>query len=114
MTCQTNWTAPLCHKRPDRSLTWINRCQSAPGAHGPRRPGRIPGQHRTLEETMRKTIIFSTLVALFGFATLAQASERTRTDMRDGIQVTRTASDDSRGDRHERDGRHYRSHKRHD
>jgi len=63
---------------------------------------------------MRKTIIFSTLVALFGFATLAQASDHSRRYLRDGTQVTRAEADDSQYDRHERDGRRYRSHKRHD
>jgi len=63
---------------------------------------------------MRKTIIFGTLAALFGLATLAQASDRSRGDMRDGIQVTRAEADDSQYDRHERDGKRYRSHKRHD
>lgn len=63
---------------------------------------------------MRKTIIFGTLVALFGFATLAQASDRTRTDMRDGTQVTRAAANDDRDDRHARDARNERSHERHD
>ncbi len=62
---------------------------------------------------MRKTIIFGTLAALFGLATLAQASDRSRGDMRDGIQVTRAEANDSRYDRHERDGRHSRSHERH-
>jgi len=63
---------------------------------------------------MRKTIIFGTLAALFGFATLAQASDHSRGDMRDGIQVTRAEANDSRGDRHERDARHERSQERHD
>ena len=54
---------------------------------------------------MRKTIILSTLVALFGYATLAQASDRTRTD---GIQVTRAAADDSHHARHDREARNER------
>jgi hypothetical protein len=44
---------------------------------------------------MRKTIIFGALAALFGFAALAQASER-----RDDAQVTRSV-----GGEHERDAR---------
>lgn len=63
---------------------------------------------------MRKTIIFSTLAVLFGFATLAQASDHSRADMRDGTQVTGAAADDSRSDKHERDARHERSRERHD
>ena len=63
---------------------------------------------------MRKTIIFGTLAALLGFATLAQASDHSRRYMRDGTQVTRAEANDSRYDRHERDGRRYRSHERHD
>lgn len=63
---------------------------------------------------MRKTIILGTLVALFGFATLAQAHDHSRGDVRDGTQVTRTEANDNRYDRRERDGRHYRSHERHD
>lgn len=63
---------------------------------------------------MRKTIIFGTLAALFGFATLAQASDQSRADMRDGTQVTRAAADDSRGNEHERSARHERSRERHD
>ena len=54
---------------------------------------------------MRKTIIFGTLAALFGLATLAQASDQSRADMRDDTQVTRAAANDSRDDRHERDAR---------
>jgi len=63
---------------------------------------------------MRKTIIFSTLVALLGFATLAQASDQSRADMRDGTHVMRAAANDSRGDKHEHDARHERSRERHD
>jgi len=64
---------------------------------------------------MRKTIIFATIAALFGFATLAQANDRSRTDMQDGTRVTRAEANDSheRDGRHKRDGRHTRSHERH-
>lgn len=59
---------------------------------------------------MRKTIIFGTLAALFGFAALAQASDRSRAEAGESTQVvTRVAANDSHGDRHERDrsrGRH--------
>jgi hypothetical protein len=63
---------------------------------------------------MRKTIIFGTLAALFGFAALAQASDRSRVNMGGDAQVTRAASNDSQGDRHERDTSADRSGERHD
>ncbi len=63
---------------------------------------------------MRKTIIFGTLAALFGFAALAQAGDRSRAETGDGTQVTRVAANDSQGDRHERATRNDRSRERHD
>ena len=63
---------------------------------------------------MRKTIIFGALAALFGFAALAQASDRSRTETGEGTQVTRVAADDSKGERSERDTRADRSRERHD
>lgn len=61
---------------------------------------------------MRKTFILGTLAALFGFAALAQASDRSRAETGENTQVTRVAANDSRGD--ERDTRADRSHERHD
>lgn len=63
---------------------------------------------------MRKTIIFGTLAALFGFAALAQASDRSHAGIGDGAQVTRVAANDSQGDRQERATRNDRSRERHD
>ena len=50
---------------------------------------------------MRKTIIFGTLAALFGFAALAQASDPSRSETGEGIQVTRVPANDGNGDRHD-------------
>ena len=69
-------------------------------------------EHRRID--MRKTIIFASLAALLGLATLAQASDRSRSDMRDDSQVTRTAADDSSADRRDHHARHERSGERHD
>ena len=63
---------------------------------------------------MRKTIILATLAALFGVATIAQASDHRGTDRNDGTRVTRAAANDSRSDKHERDAGHERSRERHD
>ena len=63
---------------------------------------------------MRKTIIFGTLAALFGFAALAQASDRSRAEAGESSQITRVAANDSQGDRHERDTKADRSRERHD
>ncbi len=63
---------------------------------------------------MRKTIIFGTLAALFGFAALAQASDRSHTETSEGTQVTRVAADDSKGERPERGTRADQSRERHD
>ena len=58
---------------------------------------------------MRRTFIFATLAALFGFAALAQASDRSRVATGESTQVTHVAANDSQGDRHERDTRADRS-----
>ena len=63
---------------------------------------------------MRKTIIFGMLAALFGFAALAQASDPSRSETGEGIQVTRVPANDGNGDRHDRDTRSERSRERHD
>ena len=63
---------------------------------------------------MRKTVIFGTLAALFGFAALAQAGDRSQTAAGESIQVTRVTANDSQGDRHERDTKADRSRERHD
>ena len=63
---------------------------------------------------MRKTLIFGTLAALFGFAALAQASDRSPAEAGESTQVTRLAANDSRSDRHERDTKAERSRERHD
>ena len=63
---------------------------------------------------MRKTFIFGTLAALFGFAALAQASDRPRAEAGESAQVARVAANDSRGDGHERDTMADRSRERRD
>jgi hypothetical protein len=62
---------------------------------------------------VRKTIIFGTLAALFGFAALAQASDRSPAKTGEGTQVTRVAANDSES-RRERDKKAERSRERHD
>jgi hypothetical protein len=62
---------------------------------------------------MRKTLIFGTLAALFGFAALAQASDRSPARTDEGTQVTRLAANDSES-RHERVKNGERSRERHD
>ena len=61
---------------------------------------------------MRKTIIFGTLMALFGLATAVQASDHARTGIQDDTQVTRAASNDRDGD--DRHARTDRARERHD
>jgi hypothetical protein len=63
---------------------------------------------------MHKTIILGTLLALFGFTAVAQASDRHNASDRDATRVQREASDDSRGDRHDQYERKDRSRERHD
>lgn len=63
---------------------------------------------------MRKTIILGTLLALFGFAAVAQASDRHNASDRDATRVQREASDDSRADRHDRYEQKDWSRERHD
>ena len=62
---------------------------------------------------MRKTLIFFTLAALFGFGALAQASDRSPARTGEGTQVTRVAANDGES-RHERDKNAERSRERHD
>jgi hypothetical protein len=62
---------------------------------------------------MRRTIIFGTLAALFGFAALAQAIDRARAEIGDGTRVARAAENDSQVG-HERETPTGRSHERHD
>lgn len=74
---------------------------------------------------MRNTIFIGTLLAIVGFAAMAQASDRSKTIDRDAVSTTGKMSHDSRGDRHDRyertnrtrerhDGSHERSRERHD
>jgi hypothetical protein len=59
---------------------------------------------------MRNTIIIGSVLALIGFASAAQASDWHRTSDQSAARVHREASDDSRGERHdryERKGRHH-------
>jgi len=63
---------------------------------------------------MRKIIIFGTLAALFGFAALAQAGDRSRAETGEGTQLARVAANDSREDRRGRDARADQSHEHRD
>ena len=63
---------------------------------------------------MRNTIILGLLVALFGFAAAAQASDRSELSDRDGQQVSREASIDNHREGHDRYERSDRSRARHD
>ncbi len=63
---------------------------------------------------MRNRIILGTLLALFGLAAVAQASDRHNSSERDATRVHREVSDDSHGDRHDRYERKDRSRERHD
>lgn len=64
---------------------------------------------------MRKSLIIGSLLALAGFVSLAQASDE-RLEANDPIatQVQRTASDDSRAERRDRQEGNDRSRERHD
>jgi hypothetical protein len=74
---------------------------------------------------MRKILILGSALALAGFAAAAQASDRSHANDRDDIQIQRQASkdasNDARGERHdrsersrERHDRYERSRERHD
>lgn len=63
---------------------------------------------------MRKTIIFGSILALVGFAAVAQASEWSKASDHDATRVQREASDDSRGHRHDRTAQKEHSRDRHD
>ena len=63
---------------------------------------------------MGKTIILGSILALVGFASVAQASEWSKASDRDATRVHREASDDSRGDRHDRTARKEHSRDHHD
>ena len=63
---------------------------------------------------MRNTIVIGTLLAVVGFAAMAQASDRSKTIDRDEISTTGEVSHDSRGDRHDRYERKNRTRERHD
>ena len=62
---------------------------------------------------MRNTIVVGTLLAIVGFAAMAQASDRSTTIDRDGVSTTGEVSHDSRGDRHDRYERKNRTRERH-
>ncbi len=63
---------------------------------------------------MRNTIILGTLLALFGLASIAQASDRPKLIDRDTAQVTREASGDSRGEQPDQNEQRDRSRQGHD
>lgn len=63
---------------------------------------------------MRKTIILGSILTLVGFASVAQASDRSKVSDRDATRVHSEISDDSRGDRHDRTARKEHSRDRHD
>jgi hypothetical protein len=65
----------------------------------------------TQEDTMRKTLVLSLLVASLGIAGAARASDHSQAADRDGRSHVET---DSRGDRHDRSERGERSRERHD
>jgi len=63
---------------------------------------------------MRNTIVIGTLLAVFGFAAVAQASDRSKMIDRDGVSTIGEVSHESRGDRHDRYERKDRTRERHD
>jgi hypothetical protein len=63
---------------------------------------------------MRTTIIIGSVLALVGFASVAQARDSYKAGDRDTARVHREVSDDSRGERHDRYERGDRSRERHD
>ena len=63
---------------------------------------------------MRNTIIISSVLALIGFVSVAQAGDSYKASDRDAARVHREVSDASRGERHDRYERRDRSGERHD
>jgi hypothetical protein len=63
---------------------------------------------------MRNTIIIGSVLALVGFASVAQARDSYKVGDRDTARVHREVSDDSRGERHDRYERRDQSRERHD
>ncbi len=49
---------------------------------------------------MRKTIMFGTLIALFGTGALAQASDDTATEQKNSIEMSQSAAPAMRGEEH--------------
>jgi hypothetical protein len=62
---------------------------------------------------MRKTIILGSVLVLAGFVAVAQASDHSYLNDNDTTQVQRQASNDERGERHDRYERSDRSRERH-
>lgn len=63
---------------------------------------------------MRNTIIIGSVLALIGFASVAQASDWSRTSDQGGARAYRELSHDARGERYERRGwRHHEGRERH-
>jgi len=63
---------------------------------------------------MRKTIILGSILALAGFASVAQASDWSKGSDHDAVRGHRESSDDSHGERHDQYKRNYRSREHHD
>jgi hypothetical protein len=63
---------------------------------------------------MRNTIIIGSVLALVGFASVAQAGDRYNVSDPDAARVHREVSDDGRGERHDRYEGRDRSRERHD
>lgn len=62
---------------------------------------------------MRRTIILGSLIALLGLGSAAQASDQS--DLNNGMQVRREASNDGRGDRYRSEhGRRSRDDRQHE
>ncbi len=63
---------------------------------------------------MRNSIILGTFLALFGLAAVAYASDRPQSGDQSGIQAASDASNDGRGESHDRYERKDRTGDRHD
>lgn len=63
---------------------------------------------------MRNTIVIGTLLAFFGLAAVAHASDRSKGTDRDGVSTTGEMSHDSRADRQDRSERNHRTREGHD
>jgi len=63
---------------------------------------------------MRKTMILGSILALIGYGAVAMADDQSNSSAREQIKVQRDASNDMRGERHDRSERGDRSRERHE